>query len=193
MGKPIAAGKAKRLLKRVLGRSHTVAAASSEFLYHPLDASKKEIRLLLLRTGRQYEEPVHCTLRHTPLGEAGEYFALSYAWGDPTRTRPILLNGCSVEVTTNLEEFLRKMHATKQKLVLWVDALCINQKDMAERSSQVRIMKDIYSNAWMVFVWLGSSDEDTDRAFNFVEELAHVVRHQITTPSLDPHLFTISS
>ena len=37
----------------------------------------------------------------------------------------------------------------------WYDALCFNQDDVDERSQQVRLMRDIYSQAWQVVVWLG--------------------------------------
>lgn len=39
--------------------------------------------------------------------------------------------------------------------LVWIDALCINQTDIDERSAQVRLMPQIYSNASCVIVWLG--------------------------------------
>lgn len=47
---------------------------------------------------------------------------------------------------------------------LWIDALCINQKDIAERTQQVRLMRDIYTKAASTVVWLGESDADTSAA-----------------------------
>lgn len=41
----------------------------------------------------------------------------------------------------------------------WVDAICINQEDLEERSAQVQIMPDIYSNASCVIVWLGDDSQ----------------------------------
>lgn len=38
---------------------------------------------------------------------------------------------------------------------LWVDAICINQGNMAERSHQVQMMWPIYKSAETVLVWLG--------------------------------------
>ncbi|KAI9929628.1 hypothetical protein ASPWEDRAFT_172709 [Aspergillus wentii DTO 134E9] len=43
----------------------------------------------------------------------------------------------------------------------WIDAICINQKDVAERSAQVKIMSQIYTKAAQVIVWLGIEDERT--------------------------------
>ncbi|KAJ4374357.1 hypothetical protein N0V83_003098 [Neocucurbitaria cava] len=41
---------------------------------------------------------------------------------------------------------------------LWIDAICIDQSNLEERASQVAMMKDIYSNASGVVIWLGDSD-----------------------------------
>ena len=47
--------------------------------------------------------------------------------------------------------------------MFWVDAICINQADIDERSAQVKIMKIIYESADTVFAWLGLpfNDEET--------------------------------
>ena len=42
--------------------------------------------------------------------------------------------------------------------MLWIDALCINQSDLQERSQQVRFMKLIYEKAKTVYTWLGGQD-----------------------------------
>ncbi|KAI4867594.1 heterokaryon incompatibility protein-domain-containing protein [Hypoxylon rubiginosum] len=41
--------------------------------------------------------------------------------------------------------------------LLWVDALCINQGDLSERSQQIQLMGDIYGKAEGVFSWIDSS------------------------------------
>ncbi|KAK5661799.1 hypothetical protein OQA88_9901 [Cercophora sp. LCS_1] len=41
---------------------------------------------------------------------------------------------------------------------IWIDAICINQTDLAERSQQVSIMGDIYQQCVMTLVWLGKED-----------------------------------
>lgn len=45
---------------------------------------------------------------------------------------------------------------------LWVDALPIDQSDMAERMHQVRIMAQIFGGAKEVFVWLGLGNNQVD-------------------------------
>lgn len=55
--------------------------------------------------------------------------------------------------------------------LIWVDALCINQDDLAERGSQISIMNLIYQSAQKVLVWLGEADESTSDAFDLIVEL----------------------
>jgi hypothetical protein len=44
---------------------------------------------------------------------------------------------------------------------LWIDAICINQDDLSERSREVGNMDSIYCNANQVLVWLGSSSQNS--------------------------------
>ncbi|KAF2686590.1 hypothetical protein K458DRAFT_280689, partial [Lentithecium fluviatile CBS 122367] len=62
-------------------------------------------------------------------------------------------------VTTNLESGLRHLRYRFQPRILWIDALCINQRDMAEKERQVRMMGQLYKNAERVHVWLGTVDD----------------------------------
>jgi Heterokaryon incompatibility protein (HET) len=45
---------------------------------------------------------------------------------------------------------------------IWVDALCINQKDVSERQSQVRLMGAVYGKAEHVLCWLGPFPDNPD-------------------------------
>lgn len=39
----------------------------------------------------------------------------------------------------------------------WIDALCIIQADIQERTEHVKVMKSIYKNASTVRIWLGDA------------------------------------
>lgn len=62
-----------------------------------------------------------------------------------------------VPVRRNLLCALRVLRA-EGHLVLWIDALCINQDDNRERGHQVEMMGDIYRKASCVLSWLGTPD-----------------------------------
>jgi len=56
---------------------------------------------------------------------------------------------------------MRHLRSPKHSLALWVDAICINQKDKMEVSSQVSLMSFIYSRAQTVVAWLGAKEFKT--------------------------------
>ncbi|KAM0418894.1 hypothetical protein ACHAPT_012159 [Fusarium lateritium] len=99
--------------------------------------------------------------------------ALSYVWGSPVDPEDI-----SVEVTSqptsyeilsvgqNLAKALRHLRQEATTRTLWIDALCINQRDIPEREAQVLRMEDIYSLASRIVVWLGPETETTAEAIN---------------------------
>ncbi|PQE07254.1 hypothetical protein CJF31_00004949 [Rutstroemia sp. NJR-2017a BVV2] len=135
------------------------AGASQSLTSNPVDTiynelHPKEIRLVKLLKG-QWSEKIRCELVQAPLASRPSYKALSYAWGSPRATQPILLNGYLYHVTLNLESALRRLRRTNSDLTLWIDALCINQSNNLERTKQVSLMHDIYSNAKEVIVYLG--------------------------------------
>jgi hypothetical protein len=116
------------------------AAAS---VYTPLSQSRREIRLLKLLPG-QLSDPVSCELQVVSLHDNPHYEPLSYTWGDPTISFLIYLHTVPINITINLATALRQLRKQKEPQILWVDALCINQMDNAERSHQVRLMTTIY-------------------------------------------------
>lgn len=85
----------------------------------------------------------------------GDFVALSYTWGDPAHKADILVNGTAVAVRTNLEAALRTLRHKRpivEGMLVWVDAICINQGDMKERESEVKRMRTIYKSAYDVVV-----------------------------------------
>jgi hypothetical protein len=86
-------------------------------------------------------------------------------------TGGILLNGVSQAVTPNLETALRYLRYEDRPRVLWVDAVCINQNDLAERKAQVLVMGDIYTMAQTTLSWLGEASDDSDDALELIRAL----------------------
>jgi hypothetical protein len=66
--------------------------------------------------------------------------------------------------------------ATIGKRIVWIDAICINQKDLDERSQQVSLMRKIFSHASNVVIWLGKDNGSASRAIAVVQKAAHYAR-----------------
>ncbi|KAM7196642.1 HET domain containing protein [Rhypophila sp. PSN 637] len=126
----------------------------------PLD--KPAIRLLTLLPGGP-EDDIHCRMAAVRLDQGTTYEALSYAWGCPRRSHTIYINDRSFDVTESLHKALRYLRRSDEQICLWVDAVCINQSDLVERSHQVSLMGDIFRACTRVFVWLGVPIEVVER------------------------------
>lgn len=97
----------------------------------------------------------------------GDYIALSYCWGPLEPRHSISLNGHDFSVSPNLFNallLLRQSQRVQQGFKLWIDAICINQNDVAERSQQVLRMRDIYASAWQVITYLGAQSDGSELA-----------------------------
>ncbi|KAI7188181.1 hypothetical protein KC363_g5632 [Hortaea werneckii] len=128
---------------------------ASSKLYRPLNEHRKEFRQLLVRRGSN-TEPLDCVLQHAYLFENPPSFeTVSYAWGDVHACHQILVNSHSPPVSANCAQVLRRMRHPDQDRLLWIDAVCIHQDDLRERSWQVSMMADIYSSAQCNLIWLG--------------------------------------
>ncbi|KAH8890584.1 HET-domain-containing protein [Thozetella sp. PMI_491] len=121
----------------------------------PLKAVKdemKQIRLLRVLPGTSADE-IQCELETVSLVEDYPPFeALSYVWGDAEDKPTVLMDGEIAHVTRNLEKALRRLRHHNRPRLLWADAVCINQDDKEERTSQVRLMGSIYSMADSVVI-----------------------------------------
>jgi Heterokaryon incompatibility protein (HET) len=120
--------------------------------YHMITTG--DIRILSLLPG-SFGDPLQCRLTIKPIEQHPTYDALSYMWGNPSDTRLITVDGDQAfPVTVCLENALRHIRLQNRTRNLWVDAVCINQGDIKERSSQVNLMKEIYSRARLSTVWI---------------------------------------
>ncbi|KAF2828583.1 HET-domain-containing protein [Ophiobolus disseminans] len=127
----------------------------------PLNLREREIRLVTLEHSH-VSEPIKCILRSYALDdECAAYVALSYAWGAKERYDYIQINDFSFPVGRSLWSFLHQMRMQHQHSTFWIDAVCINQADVFEQNHQVQMMRQIYTNAHSVWVWLGEADDTT--------------------------------
>ena len=134
------------------------------------------IRLLDILPGVSRE--IRATLRSASLDSKTRYEALSYTWGASTLHQVVRINGdYQLAITDNLFNALRRLRHRFKSRTLWVDAICINQYDVAEKSNQIAMMGRIYREARTVDVWLGepaSLSPFTLKPFAGLEKLAAI-------------------
>ncbi|KAF7515642.1 hypothetical protein G7054_g14475 [Neopestalotiopsis clavispora] len=145
------------------------------YTYKPLGS--EQIRLIRLHPG-QLDDPIHCSLVTDSTSDPSSYEALSYEWGKPYPTHHVFLSdeeaGCSFTVpraalvTPNLHDALKSNRRPDRPLVLWIDAICINQQDDEEKSDQIKLMNRVFGNADRVLVWLGNETTSTAWAISSI-------------------------
>ena len=134
----------------------------TSFKYNTLDADSQYIRLMTIES-IDHEHCVSIHLETCLLADViGTYNAISYTWGPETPTFPINIRiddetkASLLYARSNITKYLRHLAQTDvdtcQKL--WVDSICIDQANDVEKSTQVRMMYQIYSHASCVLIWL---------------------------------------
>jgi hypothetical protein len=180
----------------------TSLVASRESIYSDLCRDLKHIRVLHIQPGLP-TDPLRCHLQIISIGKDHVPFdALSYVWGKEYHPTTIQLCGEPHRVTVNLYSALKSLRKIDNAYIIWIDALCINQTDLDERSYQVGLMQEIYCNAESVVAWLGESDGPRDkivlalRIFNEIWSLActagspHWGKRISSFRSREPHVYT---
>ena len=162
--------------------------------YSVLDEEASEIRLMTLLPGR-FKDDVSITMETVVLTRehAPQYEALSYAWGSkknpvaisvkariPEPAKSSSLLGLSqrrtISVTKNLAKALPYLRKEDEPRVFWIDAICVNQQDRAERGHQVKRMAAVYSMASQVIVWLGPESKNSTLALRAMDQVGSDLR-----------------
>ena len=169
------------------------------YKYSALNESASEIRLMTLLPG-QIEDDISITMETVILTkeDTPQYEALSYVWGSeedpvdilvearkPNRSSSLRLSrrrrlpACSlgiISVTQDLATALPYLRKVDKPRVFWIDAICVNQQDRAERGHQVKRMAAVYSMASQVIVWLGPESQNSTLALRALGRLGSQVR-----------------
>lgn len=165
--------------------SRTIEMHNALFQYPSLQDYRSDIRLVRVEPGSISDE-ICCCLVCVPLNpNITAYECLSYCWGDSQQTVPIKVQ-CTKDskskscvggnqdfsITTNLARALQHLRQTDSPRLLWIDAICIDQRNTDERAAQVSLMRNIYSKSTSVIVWIEGSTNTTESSISFVRELA---------------------
>jgi hypothetical protein len=124
-----------------------------------------EIRLLQLLPSSDDSDDLIGDLIHLRLQENPIYEAISYTWADEFGVTShcgnlfIKSGNVMLKITRNCEVALRKFRDKLHTRLLWVDSICIDQRNSLERSEQVQMMTNIYKQAQNVLVFIGHPPE----------------------------------
>jgi hypothetical protein len=118
--------------------------------------------------------------------------AVSYAWGSnyPLSEVTVMhahspfLQAGTCSVGPNLFTMLKHLRRPDAVRTLWIDAICINQKDTLEKGEQIKKMRDIFMLAKRTVVWLGESKEDSTLALQALEMIGRNLEFTICRRSL---------
>ncbi|KAH8596886.1 heterokaryon incompatibility protein-domain-containing protein [Bisporella sp. PMI_857] len=167
------------------GKRHTLHHIRySSYKYAPLRGDRK-FRLLKLLQGSPTDE-IKCELIASSSNSTSQkYVAISYAWGNPTTTHQIQCDGKELGVTANVIDLLKNIRHSNEDKVIWIDALCIDQSNIEERTQQVKLMWQIYSKADSVIVWLGANRDEPSILSSFLLKLSRAFREFKRRQSLE--------
>ncbi|KAK4888651.1 hypothetical protein LTR27_012495 [Elasticomyces elasticus] len=154
-----------------------------------------ESHIRLLRIIPATDGPIHCSMTTAHLATSPSYAALSYTWGAPcapnTTIPPLPAVDCVIHldgrvkpVTENLHRAMLRLRETSEEQYdqpIWIDAICINQEDNAEKAVQVQAMDHIYKSARVVVAWLGEWDNTVAGAILVMKCLARIPQTDYST------------
>lgn len=115
------------------------------------------------RLGTTYLEARHGFLKWLTTSRP-RYEALSYCWGNGTKTHPITLNGREVKIHASLHAALLLLKEKRPGVPIWADAICIDQENEPKKLTQIKIMGKIYKTSRKVWAFLGTGPVGIDEA-----------------------------
>ncbi|OAA69876.1 Heterokaryon incompatibility [Cordyceps fumosorosea ARSEF 2679] len=138
-----------------------------------------------------FADDIHVELEPVSIPSDGSnlprYEALSYVWGTVLPEEPKILVKDRDEpadaqpryltVRENLRCALQHLRSESAVRTLWIDAICINQDDEVEKSTQVAHMGSIYELAERVVIWFGPAVDGSAEVVALLSKLALLARY----------------
>jgi hypothetical protein len=149
-----------------------------ENFYSELPLADGQIRVLDIELNPDVwmnDAPLEARIRVVSLSDNPRFHALSYYWGQASESSYIHEIKLKLDNAPGTRRLVMKIADTafgaiKDTLyhfgptTIWIDAICINQNDTAEKNIQIPLMTEIYSGAVKVCVHLGAPTKETDIA-----------------------------
>ena len=87
-------------------------------------------------------------------------------------------------MTENLHTALSHLRNFSLERIIWVDAICIDQKNTKEKEQQIQFMAKIYSQANRVLVWLGEAADNSDQALEEIRAAGGKVANSLNNETI---------
>jgi hypothetical protein len=167
------------------------AALSRKAIYDgtPILDKPNAVRILTILRGGQGSD-MRCGLKVVSMANYTNMkcAALSYCWEDDLSENngevSITTNGYEQKIKRNLSNFLHRIRRDTEDIVIWIDAICIDQKNESEKDAQVPKMRDIYGYAAITYIWLGERTDASDLAFGHFKRFQHIGVNSVNSQEL---------
>lgn len=148
----------------------------SDEAFHFTSIPRNSFRLFHLLPSAEPDAAVQCEIVITSLEDKSAlppYKAISYTWANPEFVWTwISVNNGWHRIPENLRDALISLRLKDQECLMWADAICINFEDAEECNHQISLMREVFSNTWMVCVWLCNESSRTNVALDFIQRLS---------------------
>ncbi|KAI1153198.1 heterokaryon incompatibility protein-domain-containing protein [Nemania diffusa] len=131
--------------------------------------------------------PIHCG-EYLLRGTRNLRAALRYLrW----RQRMLKNDNALSRSTNDVEVVYQSLGSSRLLDLYWIDALCIDQDDLFERSAQVPYMGEIYQKSSLCVVWLGEDTDSTKSAMKLIfdltqnDELSNATNKIVDSPTVN--------
>lgn len=114
---------------------------------------------------------IQCEIRAIDLDTPPPYCALSYVWGKRSKGYKIFLDQTEMCITQKQYKALQHLRSHEETRTSWIDDICIDQLDVAEKSAQVRKMQEIYGRSKEILIWRGSEAEGSALAIGLASTI----------------------
>ncbi|KAF4952538.1 hypothetical protein FGADI_6609 [Fusarium gaditjirri] len=183
--------------KVVTGITYRVGQVSDAYgreilpVIYPTLTESSHIRLLELLPAPR-EKALEGRFQVVDVEQMPAYEALSYTWADENNDASLCqrifigLGNRALPITRNCHQALSRLRRKTESLLIWVDAICINQSDLGERSDQVAMMGTIFSQATEVHGYVG---EDPDNVEGGEVGAITLLNEELKSPNLASRQF----
>ncbi|KAH7377611.1 heterokaryon incompatibility protein-domain-containing protein [Pyrenochaeta sp. MPI-SDFR-AT-0127] len=139
--------------------SYAMTFNSDIFKYFDISPTENQIRVLELDPTSNSFGALTCSLVAVSLDDPGLRFdAVSYRWAND-KSMAILVNNQKLFVSHTVYAILRSLESDHnfEPRCVWIDSICIDQSNQAEKQWQIGLMQRVYSQAERVVAWMGDS------------------------------------